>query len=267
MTAAPSALAVVTFNIRTASADSGVHAWPARAASVAARIRACRPDLVGLQECRDDGQAQDLRRRLPGCRWFGVRRGGGDESRVEMAPVLVCGKRFRVLRHGHFWFGDTPRRAGSRHRRGGWPRTATWVEVRARRDGGRLLFVNCHLDFQPAAGLAAAKQLRRWLRRHARRLPVVVAGDFNADKTSPVYRWLTADLIDVYRRARPLSWRAATFHGYGRVATAVDWLLASPGSVVRSALIDRRRDGGRYPSDHYPLSARLGGSRHRDRRR
>jgi hypothetical protein len=43
---------------------------------VVARIRALDPDLIGLQECREDEQAAYLRAALPDYEFVGVPRGG-----------------------------------------------------------------------------------------------------------------------------------------------------------------------------------------------
>ena len=50
-------ITVVSFNIRYGSADDGPHRWEQRRELVIERIRAADPDLLGLQECRDDEQA------------------------------------------------------------------------------------------------------------------------------------------------------------------------------------------------------------------
>ena len=58
-------LKIMTFNIRYGQADDGDNSWPRRRDLVIARIRAHDPDLIGLQECRDDEQAAFVRAALP----------------------------------------------------------------------------------------------------------------------------------------------------------------------------------------------------------
>lgn len=42
-----------------------------------------------------------------------------------------------------------------------------------------------------------------------------------------------------------------------RDGAKIDYVFAEPGTRVRQAEIIRDHRGGRYPSDHYPVSARL----------
>lgn len=51
----------MTFNICHWLAEDGVNRWENHKSLVLDRIRACDPDLLGLQECRDDSQAEYIR--------------------------------------------------------------------------------------------------------------------------------------------------------------------------------------------------------------
>jgi mRNA deadenylase 3'-5' endonuclease subunit Ccr4 len=54
----------MTFNIRYGLADDGENRWENRKSLVIERIRAFDPDLLGLQECRDDFQAEFIKSHL-----------------------------------------------------------------------------------------------------------------------------------------------------------------------------------------------------------
>ncbi len=99
------------------------------------------------------------------------------------------------------------------------------------------------------------------MERTAARLPVVVGGDFNADKSSAAYEMLADGrvLADAWRQANPAGEDEATFHAFGQpgVAVAIDWVLASPALAVVDAAVDRARPGDLFPSDHYPLVVTL----------
>ena len=123
------------------------------------------------------------------------------------------------------------------------------------------MFANTHLDYQPAAIDRNSRVLRQWLDQLGRETPLVLTGDFNAEKESAAYHLLTADdrLQDAYAAAHPADPAAPTFHGFGQAAppTAIDWILVSAHFRVQDAWIDRARQGELYPSDHYPLVAVL----------
>jgi endonuclease/exonuclease/phosphatase family metal-dependent hydrolase len=107
---------VMTFNIRYGQADDGPQRWEMRRDLVIERIRAADPDLLGLQECRDDEQAEFVRAALPDYDLYGGPRGGDGPTALEMAPVLVRRAAFEVVRQGQFKRGVRPKRCESRLR-------------------------------------------------------------------------------------------------------------------------------------------------------
>ena len=254
-------LRVVTFNIRYGQADDGPQRWEARRELVIERIRAAGPDLIALQECRDDEQAAYVRAALPDYDFYGVPRGGDGPTALEMAPILVRRGAFEIVRRGCFWLSDTPELPGSV----GWdalfPRTATWVELIHQPTGGALAFLNTHFDLRSQAIVNSARLLRGWVERTAARLPLVACGDFNADKSSAAYEMLAdgRTLADAWRQVNGAGEDETTFHGFGQpdVAAAIDWLLVSPSLAVAEAAIDRTQRAGLYPSDHYPVVVTL----------
>lgn len=250
-------ITVMTFNIRYAGARDGANRWSQRRGLVIERIRAAAPDLLGLQECRDGGQAAYVRQRLPEYEFYGVPRGGDGPTALEMAPILWRRSAFRLRRRGVFWLSETPRAPGSTGWDAMFPRTATWAELTHRPSGRSFLFLTTHLDLRPAAIDGAARLLRRQVARVAARGAAVVCGDFNADKTSAAYHMLAGGrpLVDAGRLGGA---DGGTFHGFGGAAAApIDWILVSPSLAVSGASIDRTRHGDLFPSDHYPLVVTL----------
>jgi endonuclease/exonuclease/phosphatase family metal-dependent hydrolase len=253
---------VMSFNIRYGTADDGENGWKQRRALVIARIRAFDPDLLGLQECRDDAQAAYVRRNLAGYQLVGVHRGGDDGSAIEMAPVLYRRSAFEAINHGHFWLSQTPQIPGSKSWGSQLSRTVTWVELRHRVSGLPVVFANTHFDYASEAAIrASARLLLRWVKQAAAHSAVIVTGDFNASKDSPAYRHLTGSgwLWDVFRQVHPAGVPDETYHGYGAPGawSSIDWILATKDFQAVDAAIDTYRRGGRYPSDHFPLWAML----------
>ena len=104
---------VMSFNVRYGTAQDGENSWPYRQQLVIDRIRAFEPDVLGLQECRDDAQADYIKNQLQGYCFIGVRRGGDGETALEMAPVLFKESTFEAVDSGHFWLSKTPNVPGS----------------------------------------------------------------------------------------------------------------------------------------------------------
>jgi len=252
---------VMSFNIRYGLADDGDNHWHKRKALALARIQAFGPDLLGLQECRDDSQADFVRSHLPDYHFLGIHRQGPGDTALEMAPLLFRRSAFGLLDSGCFWLSETPAVPGSRSWDSAYPRTVTWARLACQPTGAVLIYVNTHFDFEPAAIDGDARCLRHWLDPIRSQTPVIVTGDFNAGKDSEAYRLLAGPgaLIDALRQVQPHQEDEATFHAFGRpeeMAT-IDWILVSGHFRVLEARVDRSRQGRLFPSDHYPVTTVL----------
>jgi endonuclease/exonuclease/phosphatase family metal-dependent hydrolase len=252
-------LKVMSFNLRYGTAPDGDNHWDKRKPLALARIQAFAPDLLGLQECRDDAQAEFIKTHLPEYEFYGVRREGEGDTALEMAPVLYRRSAFQMLERGRFWLSETPSVVGSKSWGSTFARTATWAKLLHQPTGRILVFLNTHFDYHPPAIEGAAQLLRGWLAENI--WPVIVTGDFNADKTSAAYHLLTSDgaLADAYRELHPTGdAEEPTFHGFGQAEeTAIDWILISEHFQVLDAKVDRTYGGNLFPSDHYPVLAML----------
>lgn len=252
---------VMSFNIRYGRAPDGENRWERRRRLALARIQSYAPDLLGLQECRADGQARYVRRNLPGYDFYGVPRGGEGETALEMAPWLVRKTSFTILEKGCFWLSETPDLPGSRGWDGVFPRTVSWARLRCSSSQRELVYANTHFDYQPGAIDGAAGLLADWIDSWLPGLPVILTGDFNIGKDSPAYQRLTAPgrLMDALRLANPGQPDAGTFHAFGLpfIQAPIDWLLVSEHFKAVEAGVETHRDGDLFPSDHYPIWAVL----------
>jgi endonuclease/exonuclease/phosphatase family metal-dependent hydrolase len=101
---------------------------------------------------------------------------------------------------------------------------------------------------------------------------VVLTGDLNAGERSPAVRYLLggdadaspADaspvpLVDSFRALHPDAIAAGTFHWFTGIApfSKIDYVLVPPDAQVLEAEIIRKSSGGRFPSDHFPVTARI----------
>lgn len=271
-------LDLMTFNIRFDNPADGVNAWPARRTLVADVIRGAAPDLVGLQEAQRhqlDELAAALRSTTPYLE-IGVGRDDG-ATRGEYSPLLYRAERLTILESGTFWLSPTPEVPGST----GWgnhvPRICTWARFEDRRTGRRFYAFNSHFDHESAEARArAAEAIAARLAARAHPDPVFVMGDLNATEDDDVVRYLVGAaarpragddpsppapaLADTYRVLYPKG-AAGTFNGWGKDTSEkkIDYILAAapPATEVLAATIDRTMPGGRFPSDHYPLTVRV----------
>ena len=256
------ALAVMSFNLRYATANDGPDAWPARREMLFDLVRKHGPDILGTQEALR-GQLDELGRAIPGYTEVGVGRDDGREA-GEYAAILVRSARLDVIDQGTFWFSDTPAIPGSMTWGNRVTRICTWVRLRDRTSGRTFFVYNLHLDHESQP--SRERSTRLLAERIAGRTPAdpfIVTGDFNSGEDNAALRSLTAEaagagrLVDSYRRLHPRDSVVGTYHAFRGTATGekIDHILLSPGWEVTDASIDRTSRAGRYPSDHFPVTA------------
>ena len=262
--AVPTTLGVMTFNIRTANTSDGDNAWRHRKTLVAETIERFGPDVAGLQEVIHE-QIEYLAASLPDYRWLGVDRGlNGGEGLSEYTPIFYRHAELSPIESGNFWLSATPDGPTGTGWRRRVSRIVTWARFYHRRSG-RLVFVfNTHLTLRrgPRQGESA-----RMITARVSALPpgsaVFVTGDFNAvAEASDTWQAATAEgLRDAWvvadeRRGPPRTsndFRPPEEAHEGRI----DWILVAGPLGVRSVETILHNADGRYPSDHYPVMARV----------
>jgi endonuclease/exonuclease/phosphatase family metal-dependent hydrolase len=273
-------LSLASLNIRYGTADDGPDAWPHRRDMVTGLLARLDADVIGLQEALRF-QLDELAADLPGYAEIGVGRDDG-ATRGEYAAILVRTERFTIDEAGTFWLSDTPQTVASTHWGNRITRVCTWARLIDKATGRGFYVFNAHLDHQSqpsrerSAELIAAKAAGR---AHADE-PVVLMGDFNAGEDNPALRYLRGEvdrasdpeawpghappapprLVDPFRVLHPDATEVGTFSGFAPGATTgekIDHILVSPGAEALGATIDRESRDGRYPSDHFAVTARV----------
>ena len=244
---------LMSFNIRFGTADDDEDSWPNRREDVAALIRAELPDVLGLQEALRF-QIDELIERCPGYDWVGVGRDDG-ESAGEHAPMLYRTDRVRLIKHGTFWFSETPDEPGSATYGNTIPRICTWAifEPTGDSEAQRFGVANVHLDHQSASSREwSVRQLLGFVAPWAG-TPTFLMGDFNTGPDS-------APIRDIAGKgwSNTAETPAPTFNGFNDNATGemIDFIFAPEGLAVDEwEIIDDRGKDGRWPSDHLPVRA------------
>jgi endonuclease/exonuclease/phosphatase family metal-dependent hydrolase len=256
---------VMTFNIRYGTADDGPDAWDHRKAMLFDVVREHGPDLLGLQEALRD-QLDEIHAAVPGYTELGVGREDG-KTAGEYSALLFRTDRFERLDDGHFWFSGTPDVPGSATWGNRVTRICTWARLEDRRTGRRFYVYNLHLDHESQPSREKSVQLlAERIRARAEPEPVIVMGDFNSGEANAAYRYLVTPvsgaplLADTYRVLHPADTAVRTYHAFrgDTVGDKIDYILVSPGWTTHAAAIVRTSVGGRYPSDHFPVTATIG---------
>jgi endonuclease/exonuclease/phosphatase family metal-dependent hydrolase len=255
---------VMSFFFRYGTANDGANAWPLRRELVLRVIREFQPDLLGVQEALRF-QLDELQAGLGGYGELGVGRDDGREA-GEYSAILYDGRRLEAIEHGTFWLSDSPAEPGSMSWGNRIPRIVTWARFREREGGATFYAFNTHWDHesQPSRERSAELLLRRIAARTVPTDPVIITGDFNAGESNPALRALVTPAADVafrdsYRVLHPDARVVGTFNGFAGDSTGdkIDAVLVTAGWRVLAAGIVRSAAGGRYPSDHFPVTAVL----------
>ncbi|MPZ20912.1 MAG: hypothetical protein GEV06_23870 [Luteitalea sp.] len=257
-------LTVMSFNIRYGTAEDGPDRWEARRALLFEVLRSERPDIVGVQEALHF-QLQEILEALPQFAMVGVGRDDGKRE-GEYSAILYRRDRFTAEASDTFWLSDTPDVPGSTSWGNTIPRICTWARF-ADQSGATFYAYNVHLDHrsQPSREQSTAL-LAEQIRSRTPPAPVVVTGDFNAAEDNPAVETLRelpdggVFLVDTFRVRHRTEPTAGTFNGFELGNTGgdkIDYVFAEPTTEVLEATIGRTSRDGRYPSDHFPVVARI----------
>jgi len=267
-------LRVMTFNIRYGAANDGENNWMNRREMVYDVIRKNDSDVVGLQEALRF-QIDEIRKALPMYGEIGVAREDG-KTDGEYSAILYRTDRFKADESGTFWLSDTPEVPGSNQWGGACVRICSWARFVEIKTGRAFYMFNLHMDHvsQPARQNSAVLISKRIAsRKHLD--PFIVTGDFNAGEKNPVITYLKGEtalglpdetpskspvpLLDSFRVLHPDAEIVGTSHGFrgGRKGNKIDYIFLPPVVQVLEAKILYDHVDGRYPSDHYPVIARL----------
>ena len=264
----------MTFNIRYGTANDGDNRWTSRRDMLFALLRKENPDLIGLQEALRF-QIDEILAAVPGYAVVGVGRDDG-RSAGEMSAILFRTARFHVAASGTFWFSDTPEIPGSKTWGNRITRISSWARF-VDLDGSAFTHYNLHLDHesQPSREKSTALLLQRITARPIPSEPVIVTGDFNVGESNAALHVLVGPagpagtpaagappppFIDTFRAVHRDEQEVGTFTSFAFGQTKgdkIDYVLVQPGTQVLAADIVRTGEGRHYPSDHFPVTARI----------
>ncbi|KGI61282.1 endonuclease/exonuclease/phosphatase family protein [Prevotella sp. DNF00663] len=251
-------LTIASFNLRMDTKDDGINQWSNRKELVKSLIRFHDFDIVGTQEGFKhmlDGVAE-----LPEYAWIGEGRDGGDDG--EHSAIFYKRVKYELLKHGDFWYSETPNQVGL-----GWDakccnRICSWGKFRDKLTGKVFFVFNSHYDHE---GEVARRESSKLLLKKIREIAgtdatVFATGDFNAVPTDEPIQTLLGDglLADSYRITQQAPYgTTCTYHGYK---------VPKPGNDYRIDYVFVTKDirilqygslnelpYGRFPSDHFPI--------------
>lgn len=254
-------LAIMSCNVRYGTAMDGPNAWPHRKDILVETIRRCDPDIMGTQECLEM-QAEYIAQQLPDYRWFGI--GRDKDGSGEMTAIFYKKTVLSPLESGNFWLSETPEIPGSVSWDSSLTRITTWVKFHHRATGRFFYYFNTHFDHRGEEARAQSAQLliNRFAALDAK-TPIILTGDFNAaGGSSRPWSILTeGGMQDAWLAAEKREGPNTTWSGFKAPEPSsdnrIDWILTrGPVTVQYCETVTFSQDG-RYPTDHYPVLARV----------
>ena len=252
-------LKVMSFNVRYPAKSDGANLWELRRDLLVATIKEKSPEIFGTQELFYE-QGQYIVEKAPEYAWFGVSR-RGDKTDEHMG-VFYKPDKLRLVESGNFWLSENPETPGSMSWNVTLPRMVTWGLFEIKGSGKRFYFYNTHFPHRgqdAEARVQSAKVIQQRIASLPKNTPFVLTGDFNTDVGSAPYKTIAEGLTDAWETAPTKSGPRGTFHGFSGTpgAARIDWIMFR--GFARATQVDTitKNEGGRYPSDHFPVFAAL----------
>lgn len=267
----PETFKLMTFNVRGSQRKDGQNAWKRRSDLNLRVIEKHAPDVIGFQE-HQVGNRSVYDEKLRG---YELISGPRYENRKPHAHNAIYWRadRLELVERGGFWLSETPEEY-SRSWEARHVRSANWARFRLlseRSGGAEFVHLNTHLDhISGHARQQGARLIIQRLEELADGLPVVMTGDFNCDPGSTTYDiFAEAGFSDAHIVAG--HGRTNTFHRFRgeefspkktEREVRIDWILLRDAPeqarwTVHSCEVVRDAEPPVYPSDHYPVVARL----------
>ena len=260
----PCLVRVMSFNLRWDGFDDGVNAWRNRRDVVYQVLREFGPDSVGTQEAMIR-QIQDIETAISTLDSY---RFDNDPTYIRTQQILYRSNRFDRVEGNGFLIAEGTNKNGT-------VRYCTRVRLLDRSTGRSYDHYNVHLDHRDATSRElSAVRLMKHIASRATDARFVVTGDFNTAEDSPTMAFLRGErklpdehgveyanpipLVDTYRVLHPDTPRSGTASGFGgnQNGRKIDHILVAVGAAtVHEASIVRTHVDGRYPSDHFPVTA------------
>jgi endonuclease/exonuclease/phosphatase family metal-dependent hydrolase len=264
-------LKLMSFNLRYQNSIDGLHLWDNRKEMVVKVIMNNCADFVGLQEGRKK-QVEFLQESLPAFyKYIGHPRSEKEDD--EQCGILYDSNKYVVRDFGTFWLSDTPDVPGSITFENTLPRIVTWVKVykfsNLVQGIQRAYFIfNTHFDhISEESRIKCAdflvKQIENMLSSNVEKQKVLlISGDFNAEDDEETI--VTLKENGFISTADEKCNNEKTFHEFsGKADWKIDHIFYKLINCDISkacqdyCVIKDKSPKGIYPSDHFPICARL----------
>lgn len=251
---------IISSNIRFDNPGDKEHSWKNRKPILCKVINDYGPDLLGTQE----GRVPQIKNLAKGLTNLELVESHRDWIATRMYPcIFVNPQTIEVEESGDIWLSQTPEVAGSKSFESAFPRLCTWIRGRFKKNHQKFFYVNCHLDHVKAeTRIGQIKVLIEEVQKaNIHHLPLILSGDFNEGPQEGVRCLIISEYPNMYDPWSECGHMEQESHhkfkGHLPGAQRIDWILVDHLFTCKSIELDKYSESGLYPSDHFPLKARL----------
>ena len=253
-------LNVISVNIRFNNPEDGVNAWPHRKSYLAEILHRHSPLIIATQEGRID-QLREMESELNDFELVAPHRSWINER---MYPSFFLKKNtFKVIHSFDKWLSETPDLPGSKSFDSTFPRLMTGLILSAINSNEEFFVVNTHFDhIKPSTRLGQAKvlcsEVSKLIQPHHH---LILLGDYNDSPESETRKQIETcfpQLTDCWAQFNSVE--ETSHHGFNSKINAgsrIDWILVDKRIKTLESYMDKSHQGELYPSDHYPIIAKL----------
>lgn len=257
---------VMTFNIRVDTILDGLNGWRSRRHIVIRTLADNDADVIGLQEALNH-QVRQIQQALPQYSNYAAGRNNGNQK-GESCVIFYRKARFELDDYDTFWFSNTPYIPGSKDWGNIWPRICSWVHLIDKSTGTGFYVYNVHLDnFSQNSRKKSIKLLTKKIAARKTTDPFIVIGDFNMEEYNSAMLYLHNSSHQKPYPKMTTAWQSlhsgqpgpgTRRHLIGNFSRRkVDHISVGENTRVLEVNIDRRKVNGSYPSDHFPVIAKI----------
>lgn len=261
---------ILCCNIRVAlpEDDAAGFGWNVRKEVCIDVMRSQKPDIICMQEVLEV-QNDDLKKAFPKFFSYGFEGPEMDAFKegyhgIAKNPIFFSKSRYELIAASQYWLSETPLVAGSLSWDTARARNASWIRLKDKKSGSEFRVVNLHLDHKSQP--AREKQIKLVLdeaAQYPKDFPQILTGDFNVGADNPVYDLVeSSGWNDTYTSIHRNAGQDFTFHqfkgeSYTKKGNAgkIDFIFSKGNVKATSSEIIKDNKNGRYPSDHYFVSA------------
>lgn len=251
---------VMTYNIRYDEPRDGPDQWELRKEDVVELLKQQKPAILGIQEGLHH-QVTFIASAFSGQMVYtGAGRDDGHQK-GEYCALFIDTTVFTIQENYTFWLSETPEKPSV-----GWdaalPRIATCVKVHHKESNRNIWVCNTHFDhmgklarFRSAALIS--EKVRSWAGNSA---PVIIMGDLNCEPHEEPWKELSEHFKDARISSETMvSGPTGTFQAFGKeeARRRIDYIFVKNLRVLTQEHLDEKRPEGRFPSDHFPVTAEI----------